>query len=89
MGAAGVPTQGHVKPTVPPANAVAGPAPGTGVVPLAQQRGKAPQATQGVFQNLPSACIFHASQNLRSGVSAMRWCSTRKSLASISRSSVR
>ena len=37
----------------------------------------------------PSACIFQASQNLRSGVSAMRWCSTWKFSASISRSSVR
>ena len=68
-----------------PANAVAGPAPATGVVPSG---GKARSDTGG-DQNLPSACIFQASHSLRSGVRAMRWCSTRKSLATISRSSVR
>ena len=35
-----------------PATAVAGPVPSTGVVPLPQERGKAPQATQGVFHTL-------------------------------------
>ena len=37
----------------------------------------------------PSACIFQASHSLRSGGRLMRWCSTRKSSASISRSRVR
>ena len=55
-----------------PANAVAGPAPATGVVPSG---GKARSDTGG-DQNLPSACIFQASHSLRSGVRAMRWCST-------------
>lgn len=37
----------------------------------------------------PSACTFHASHSLRNGGKLMRWLSTAKSLASISRSSVR
>ena len=40
-------------------------------------------------QKRPSACIFHASQNLRSGVRLVRWFSTWKLSRSISRSSVR
>ena len=43
---------------------------------------------QGV-QKRPKACIFQASQNLRKGVSATRWCSTGKPAAWISTNKVR
>ena len=43
----------------------------------------------GVNYMRPRACIFQASQNLRSGVRLMRWCSTWKLSCSISRSKVR
>jgi len=52
--------------------------------------GRAPHAVGNRGgHSLPRACIFQASQNLRSGVRLMRWCSTWKFSCSISRKSVR
>ena len=47
------------------------------------------RSNDGDVHTRPRACTRQASQNLRSGVSAMRWCSTAKPSRSISRSSVR
>ena len=56
--------------------------------PAAAHDGDALRLGHGPYMR-PRACIFHASHSLRSGVRAMRWCSTWNWPASISRSSVR
>ena len=54
-----------------------------------QRPGRNPKTGEAIPIAARRVVTFHASQNLRSGVRLVRWCSTWKLSRSISRSSVR